>query len=276
MIEINCNGQLIDFQTPKIMGVLNITPDSFYDGGKFKNLKELLQQAEKMIAEGVDFIDLGAYSSRPGATDIQATEEKKRLLPILEELLKQFPTSFYSIDTFRSTVAQEALAMGAHMINDISAGKLDDKMMHVVAKHKVPYILMHMKGTPQTMKSLNQYEHLINDIKYYFSEQIKKARAIGIADVIIDPGFGFAKNSPQNFELLNSLDLLKSFEVPILAGLSRKSMIYKNLNSSPSEALNGTSVLNTIALIKGANILRVHDVKEAKEVIKLCQLAKTI
>jgi len=276
MIEINCNGQLIDFQTPKIMGVLNITPDSFYDGGKFKNLKELLQQAEKMIAEGVDFIDLGAYSSRPGATNIKTSEEKKRLLPILEELLKQFPTSFYSIDTFRSTVAQEALAMGAHMINDISAGKLDDKMMHVVAKHKVPYILMHMKGTPQTMKSLNQYEHLINDIKYYFSEQIKKARAIGIADVIIDPGFGFAKNSPQNFELLNSLDLLKSFEVPILAGLSRKSMIYKNLNTSPSEALNGTSVLNTIALIKGANILRVHDVKEAKEVIKLCQLAKTI
>jgi len=235
MIEINCNGQLIDFKTPKVMGVLNVTPDSFYDGGKYRNLKELLQQTEKMITEGVDFIDLGAYSSRPGATNIKTSEEKKRLLPILEELLKQFPSSFYSIDTFRSSVADEALGMGAHIINDISAGKLDDKMMHVVAKYKVPYILMHMKGTPQTMNSLNQYNNLISDIKFYFSEQIQKARAIGVADVIIDPGFGFAKNNVQNFELLNSLDLFKSFEVPILAGLSRKSMIYKNLGIKPNE-----------------------------------------
>lgn len=272
MMQINCKGQLIDLKTPKVMGVLNITPDSFYDGGKYKDLKQLLQQTERMITEGADFIDLGAYSSRPGATNIEISTEKKRLLPILEELIKEFPSTFYSIDTFRSEVAEDALALGATLINDISAGLLDPQMMKTVGKYKVPYIMMHMKGTPQTMKSLNQYSNLINDIKFYFSKQIQKARHFGIADLIIDPGFGFAKDSLQNFKLLHDLDLLNSFDLPVLAGLSRKSMIYKNLNIDANKALNGTTVLNTIALTKGAKILRVHDVKEAKQAIHLHQL----
>ncbi|WP_317163736.1 dihydropteroate synthase [Psychroflexus maritimus] len=254
------------------MGVLNITPDSFYDGGRYKDSKSVLLQAEKMISEGVDFIDLGAYSSRPGAKNIDENTEKSRLLPILEELVKEFPQTPYSIDTFRSSVAEEALNLGAALINDISAGKLDDQMMATVAKYKVPYVMMHMLGTPQNMQELNSYENIINTINYYFSSQIKKARALGIADIILDPGFGFAKNSHQNFEILHSLNLFKNFEVPLLVGLSRKSMIYRNLGITPSEALNGTSVLNTIAILKGASILRVHDVKEAKEVIELCSL----
>ncbi|MFO7701909.1 MAG: dihydropteroate synthase [Psychroflexus maritimus] len=271
-MHINCKGQLINFKTPKIMGVLNITPDSFYDGGRYKDSKSVLLQAEKMISEGVDFIDLGAYSSRPGAKNIDEDTEKSRLLPILEELVKEFPQTPYSIDTFRSSVAEEALNLGAALINDISAGKLDDQMMATVAKYKVPYVMMHMLGTPQNMQELNSYENIINAINYYFSSQIKKARALGIADIILDPGFGFAKNSNQNFEILHSLNLFKNFEVPLLVGLSRKSMIYRNLGITPSEALNGTSVLNTIAILKGASILRVHDVKEAKEVIELCSL----
>lgn len=272
MMHINCKGQLINFKTPKVMGVLNITPDSFYDGGRYKDSKSVLLQAEKMISEGVDFIDLGAYSSRPGAKNIDENTEKSRLLPILEELVKEFPQTPYSIDTFRSSVAEEALNLGAALINDISAGKLDDQMMATVAKYKVPYVMMHMLGTPQNMQELNSYENIINAINYYFSSQIKKARALGIADIILDPGFGFAKNSNQNFEILHSLNLFKNFEVPLLVGLSRKSMIYRNLGITPSEALNGTSVLNTIAILKGASILRVHDVKEAKEVIELCSL----
>lgn len=272
MMHINCKGQLINFKTPKIMGVLNITPDSFYDGGRYKDSKSVLLQAEKMISEGVDFIDLGAYSSRPGAKNIDEDTEKSRLLPILEELVKEFPQTPYSIDTFRSSVAEEALNLGAALINDISAGKLDDQMMATVAKYKVPYVMMHMLGTPQNMQELNSYENIINAINYYFSSQIKKARALGIADIILDPGFGFAKNSNQNFEILQSLNLFKNFEVPLLVGLSRKSMIYRNLGITASEALNGTSVLNTIAILKGASILRVHDVKEAKEVIELCSL----
>lgn len=272
MMHINCKGQLINFKTPKVMGVLNITPDSFYDGGRYKDSKSVLLQAEKMISEGVDFIDLGAYSSRPGAKNIDENTEKSRLLPILEELVKEFPQTPYSIDTFRASVAEEALNLGAALINDISAGKLDDQMMATVAKYKVPYVMMHMVGAPQNMQELNSYEHIINAINYYFSSQIKKARALGIADIILDPGFGFAKNSHQNFEILHSLNLFKNFEVPLLVGLSRKSMIYRNLGITPSEALNGTSVLNTIAILKGASILRVHDVKEAKEVIELCSL----
>ncbi len=274
-MEINCKGKLISFKTPKVMGVLNITPDSFYDGGKYKDLASVVKQTEKMLNEGADFIDLGAYSSRPGAEDISPTTEKKRLLPILEVLQKEFPNILYSIDTFRATVAEEALLRGAALINDISAGHLDNQMLPTVAKYHVPYVMMHMKGTPQTMKNLNQYDELVSDIKFYFSQQIQKARKYGIADIIIDPGFGFAKNSAQNFELLKSLDLFQHFDVPVLAGLSRKSMIYKTLGITPEEALNGTTVLNSIALAKGAHILRVHDVKEAKEAIQLTQLVQS-
>ncbi len=251
------------------MGILNITPDSFYDGGKYKDPDTILKQAEMMLQEGASFLDVGAYSSRPGATDISTEEELDRIVPIVELLLKHFPDSILSVDTFRSKVAQTCLTHGAAMINDISAGNLDPIMMKTVAAAKVPYIMMHMKGTPQTMKDLNTYTDLLEDICYYFSAKLAEARALGICDLIIDPGFGFAKNITQNFELLQKLDLLKTFEVPILAGISRKSMIYKVLKTEPSHALNGTTALNMIALQKGAKILRVHDVKEAVECITL-------
>jgi dihydropteroate synthase len=268
-MTINCKGKLIDLTLPKVMGILNITPDSFYDGGKYKDPDTILRQAEKMLQEGASFLDVGAYSSRPGATDISTEEELDRIVPIVDLLLKHFPDSILSVDTFRSKVAQTCLTHGAAMINDISAGNLDPFMMKTVAAAKVPYIMMHMKGTPQTMKDLNTYTDLLEDICYYFSAKLAEARALGIYDLIIDPGFGFAKNITQNFELLQKLDLLSTFEVPILAGISRKSMIYKVLNTEPSHALNGTTALNMIALQKGAKILRVHDVKEAVECLTL-------
>jgi len=266
---INCKGRLIDFSTPRIMGILNLTPDSFYDGGHRSGLKEHLRQAEKMLKEGTDFIDVGAYSSRPGATDISEDEELQRILPVIEELVKEFPQVILSADTFRSRVARQCIEAGATMINDISAGNLDGKMMETVAQLQIPYIMMHMRGNPQTMKDLNSYDDLIQDIIFYFSEKIDQARELGINDIIIDPGFGFSKNVAQNFELLSKLELFTNLELPILAGLSRKSLIYKSLNISPEEALNGTTILNTISLRKGANILRVHDVKEAVECVKL-------
>ena len=268
---INCKGKLIDLTTPKVMGILNITPDSFYDGGRRQSITEHLNLAKKMLQEGTDFIDVGAYSSRPGAKDISEEEELQRVLPVIDALVETFPEIIISIDTFRSEVARQGVEAGAAMVNDISAGNLDEKMMKTVAKLKVPYIIMHMKGTPQTMKDLNQYEDLTQDILYYFSEKFDKARALGINDLIIDPGFGFSKNIDQNFELLSRLDLLKNLELPILAGLSRKSLIYKTFKTTPDNALNGTTVLNTVALLKGAHILRVHDVKEAVECIKLMQ-----
>ncbi len=268
-MQINCKGKLIDLKTPKVMGVLNLTPDSFYDGGQYKNLKDALTQVEKMLDEGATFIDVGAYSSKPGAHHISEEEELSRLLPILSEILKCFPEILISVDTFRSNVAKSAIEAGACIINDISAGNLDDKMMQTVAALQVPYIMMHMKGTPQTMKELNNYDDLIQDVNFYFSEKISQAKSLGINDFIIDPGFGFAKNISQNFELLHNLEALHFHDVPILAGVSRKSMIYKTLQTTPQQALNGTSVLNTIAIQKGAKILRVHDVKEASEVIQL-------
>lgn len=224
-----------------------------------------------MLKEGATFLDLGAYSSRPGANDISLEEELSRMLPAIELILNEFPEAMLSIDTFRAEVAEKGIHAGAAMINDISAGKLDENMLPVIAKYQVPYIMMHMKGTPQTMKEFNQYEDLTADILFYFSERIKAAREIGINDIIIDPGFGFAKNIDQNFELLSKLEIFKNLDLPILAGISRKSMIWKKLNISADEALNGTTVLNTTALLKGANILRVHDVKEAVECIKLTQ-----
>ncbi|MEM5566735.1 dihydropteroate synthase [Psychroserpens sp. AS72] len=253
------------------MGILNVTPDSFYDGGNYTNKTAIMSQVKTMIDQGASFIDVGGYSSRPNADDVSVEEELKRVIPIIELIGNEFPETLISVDTFRSQVAEQAIEAGACMINDISAGHLDDNMLKTVAKLKVPYIMMHMKGTPKTMKTLTNYDDLVKDILFYFSERIAEARDLGIVDIIIDPGFGFAKTVEQNFELLNKFELLKMTDLPILAGLSRKSMIYKTLNSSQEEALNGTTILNTIALQKGATILRVHDVKEAMECIKLTQ-----
>lgn len=251
------------------MGILNITPNSFYDGGKFETDKAILSQVEKMLSEGADFIDIGACSSKPNAENVSENEELKRICPVVELILKKYPETIISIDTFRSEVARNCIENGAAIINDISAGNLDDKMMETVAKYGVPYIMMHMKGTPQTMQSLANYDNIIKEMLFYFSEKVALARNFGIKDLIIDPGFGFAKTLEQNFEVLQKLELFQLLELPILAGLSRKSMIYKTLDSTPENALNGTTALNMIALQKGAKILRVHDVKEANECVNL-------
>lgn len=270
-MTINCKGQLIDLTTPRVMGILNLTPDSFYDGGFYKQESAILKQIERMLSEGATFIDIGAYSSRPNAIHISEEEELKRLLPIVDLAVKNFPEILISIDTFRSKVALEAVENGACMINDISAGKMDGNMMKTIAHLKVPYIMMHMQGTPQNMQQNVTYDNLIKDILFYFSERIALARSLGIIDIIADPGFGFSKTRTQNFELLNHLDLFRILEMPILVGFSRKSMVYKTLNTTAENALNGTTVLNTIALQKNANILRVHDVREAIECISLSQ-----
>lgn len=256
------------------MGILNITPNSFYDGGKFKYEKEVLLQVEKMIFEGASIIDIGAYSSKPNAEFVSEAEEIERLRPIFLVLKKNFPELIISIDTFRSSVAEFSLQNGASIINDISAGSLDQKMFEVIAKYQVPYVMMHMKGTPQTMQKFVDYENLVKEILFYFSEKIALARSFGIIDLIIDPGFGFAKTLDQNFEILQKLELFSCFEMPILVGFSRKSMIYKTLETTAEFALNGTTVLNTIALQRGAKILRVHDVKEAVECIRLFEKVK--
>ena len=266
---INCKGHLIDLTTPRIMGILNVTPDSFYDGGVYKSDLDILQQVEKMLSEGATFIDVGAYSSRPNAEHISETEELSRLLPIIQVLVKEFPSIILSIDTFRSKIAHEAIEVGASLINDISGGNLDDNMFSTIAKLQVPYIMMHMVGTPQNMQSNVTYDDLLKDIILYFSKKIFKLRQIGVNDLIIDPGFGFSKTLDQNFELLQKMQLLNTFKLPILAGLSRKSMLYKLLNTSVDKALNATTAANMIALNQGAGILRVHDVKEAKEAIMI-------
>jgi len=251
------------------MGIINATPNSFYAESRRTSETEILKQVEQMLKDGADFIDVGGYSTPPGAPKVEEPEELKRVLPAVEKILKHFPETLISVDTFRASVAEKSIEAGAAIINDIAAGSLDPGMMKTVAKYQVPYIMMHMRGTPQTMKELNQYDDLVQDILFYFSEKINTARTLGINDLIVDPGFGFAKNISQNFELLSKLELFKTFDLPILAGLSRKSLIYKTLNNSAQEALNGTTFLNTIALSKGANILRVHDVKEAVECTKL-------
>ena len=253
------------------MGILNITPNSFYDGGIYSLEKNAIAQVEKMLKEGATFIDIGAYSSKPNAEFVSQEEELIRIIPVVKAILKEFPDALLSIDTFRSTVAQECLNNGAALINDISAGSLDEKMMEVISKYNIPYIMMHLRGTPQTMQNQTNYDNLIKEMITYFSDKVNKARSLGINDLIIDPGFGFAKTTDQNYEILSNLELFKILELPILAGVSRKSMIYKTLDSNPDEALNGTSVLNTIAISKGATIIRVHDVKEALECVKLCE-----
>ncbi|WP_379040624.1 dihydropteroate synthase [Pedobacter alpinus] len=269
---LNVAGQIVDLSEPKVMGILNITPDSFYSGSRQQSENELLRNAEKMLSEGADFLDLGAYSTRPGATDITAEEESLRLIPAIKCIAKEFPAAIISVDTFRANIAKKAVENGAHIINDISGGTLDDKMFETMGKLNVPYILMHIKGNPQNMVHQNNYENMMQEILYHLSERIAQLKAFGVKDVILDPGFGFAKDIAQNYQLLKKLDYFSLLAYPILAGLSRKSMIWKSLNTSANEALNGTSVLNTFALQAGASILRVHDVKEAKECIQLFQL----
>jgi len=273
-MTINCKGELVDLKTPKVMGILNLTPDSFFDGGKYKDEASILNQVEYMLNHGATFIDMGAYSSRPGAEHVPEDEELKRMIPVINLILKKFPDTLISVDTFRCKVAAESIEHGAAMINDISAGNLDEAMFDTVANHQVPYIMMHMKGTPQSMQKQATYDNLINDLRYYFSEKIKETTSKKINDIIIDPGFGFAKTKGQNYTLLNHLDMFQTFGLPILIGLSRKSMIYKVLESSPQEALNGTTALHTVALLKGANIIRAHDVKEAVECVKLVTALK--
>ena len=263
-------GRVYSLDKPKIMGILNLTPDSFFDGSRVSlEEKMILSTAEKMISEGADFLDLGGYSTRPGAMDISMEEEIRRVAPAISLIKREFPEILISVDTFRSEVAKTAVESGADLINDISAGNLDSKMLATVAQLNVPYIAMHMRGTPQTMQGETVYKDLVPEILFYFSEKLDTFRKLGIKDVIIDPGFGFAKTREQNFQLLRDLKSLRSLGLPILAGVSRKSMIYKTLQISPSEALNGTTALNMFALSQGANILRVHDVKEAKETVTL-------
>jgi len=270
--SLNIKGNLISLEKTKIMGVINVTPDSFYSGSRSVQLDETLKKAERMLNEGANFLDIGGYSSRPGADDISESEEIQRVTPIISAIKKRFPESIISIDTFRSEVARQAVEIGADIINDISGGELDENMFELVGKLKIPYIMMHMKGTPQNMVEMNNYEHMMHEIIDYFNKKINKLNDKGVNDILIDPGFGFAKNIKQNFELLNKLDQLNILERPILVGISRKSMVYKSLGTTPSEALNGTTVVNTLALERGAKILRVHDVKEAVEVAKLVDL----
>jgi dihydropteroate synthase len=268
-MTINCKGQLVDLTLPKVMGILNVTPNSFFDGGRYNNDSEILSQVEKMLLNGATFIDIGAYSSKPSAEFVSEEEELQRIVPIVQLILEHFPETLISIDTFRSEVAKACIENGAAIINDISAGILDDKMLEMIAKYNVPYIMMHMRGTPQTMQTMTNYDNIIKEILFYFSERIAQARSLGINDLIVDPGFGFAKTLEQNYEVLQKMELFQMLELPLLTGVSRKSMIYKTLHSSAEEALNGTTVLNTIALTKGAKILRVHDVREAIECVTL-------
>ncbi|APA00687.1 dihydropteroate synthase [Flavobacterium commune] len=268
-MTINCKGQLIDLSQPKVMGILNITPNSFFDGGKYSSEEEIIAKVEKMLAEGATFIDIGAYSSKPSAEYVSEEEELNRIVPVVQLLVKHFPEILISIDTFRSEVARACIENGAAMINDISAGNLDDKMLEIIAQYNVPYIMMHMRGTPQNMQSMTEYEDIVKEVLLYFSEKISQARSLGINDLIVDPGFGFAKTITQNYEVMRKLELFHILELPILIGISRKSMIHKTLEITADEALNGTTVLNTIALTKGAQILRVHDVAAAVECVKL-------
>jgi dihydropteroate synthase len=268
--SIHIKGKLHEFSTPCVMGIINVTPDSFYDGGTLKTDKTILSQAEKMLNEGAVFLDVGGYSSRPDADDVSENEETERVVPVVALLVKNFPEVLLSVDTFRSGVAQKAVEAGAALINDISAGELDSKMLSTVASLNVPYIMMHMRGTPKTMQSLTAYDNITLDVARYFSKKIAAARALGITDIIVDPGFGFAKTTQQNFRLFNELDtFIRLMEMPVLVGISRKSMIYKTLGQTPQEALNGTTALHALALEKGAAILRVHDVKQAMECIQL-------
>ena len=271
-MNISCKGKLIDLTKPKIMGILNLTPDSFYDGGLFNNTDLALAQTEKMLQEGATFIDVGGASSKPGAVEISIDEELARVLPIIEEIQKRFPEAIISIDTYRSVVAQQAVATGAAIVNDISGGNLDAKMLGTVgALGGVPYIAMHMQGKPQNMQDNPSYDNVLVEMRSFFAAKIDEAHKVGIHDIIIDPGFGFGKTLDHNYSLLKNLSSMQMDGIPMLIGLSRKSMIHKLLEIEAADALNGTTVLNTIALQQGAQILRVHDVKEAQQAIHLIE-----
>ncbi|SHI64581.1 Dihydropteroate synthase [Tangfeifania diversioriginum] len=275
--SINLGGKLIEFSNPVVMGIINVTPDSFYDGGKLEDEKVLLSAVEKMITDGASFIDIGAVSTKPGAAMVSTKEELGRLLPAVHAIRKNFPGIHLSVDTFRSWVAVRVIdEIGPIIVNDISGGTLDSKMFETIGKMNVPYILTHIQGTPRTMQEDPHYEDVVRDVSNWLSERVKKLTKLGVKDVIIDPGFGFGKNIQHNYDLLNRLDSFKVFQLPVMVGLSRKSMICKLLNCSPEEALNGTSVLNSMALLGGADILRVHDVKEAIEAIKIYEALKSI
>ena len=269
MQTINCKGTLIDLVRPRVMGIINVTPDSFYDGGVTTLEHQIIKQASQMLDQGATILDVGGYSSRPGATDISEEQEIDRVIPAIKAIIEAYPKALISIDSFRSNVVKQAVKAGACIANDISAGKLDPKMIETIGDLQIPYCMMHMRGTPQTMKSLTDYKNITKEVLFYFSERVAAARAHNINDIIIDPGFGFAKTTHQNFELLNHLELFESLDIPLLAGVSRKSMIYKTLDITPKKALNGTTALHMVALQKGARILRVHDVQPAIECIKL-------
>lgn len=270
---VNLKGKLLDLAVPTVMAILNITPDSFYAGSRSNTVDDALRRAEGFLNDGAKFIDIGAYSSRPGAAELSPDEELQRLLPVIEAITKKLPEAILSIDTFRALVAKEAILAGAHMINDISAGSMDEAMFETVAELQVPYVIMHMKGTPQTMQQHTQYQDIGMEVVSYFAAKVTALKKLGVKDIIIDPGFGFAKTLEQNYELFRQMDNLQVIGLPMLVGISRKSMIYKLLDTTPEAALNGTTVLNTLALQKGAAILRVHDVREAVECIKILTLA---
>ena len=273
--NINCRGNLVSLSKPLIMGVLNVNFDSFYSSSRIAGKKEFIPRIAKMIEDGMDILDLGAYSSRPGADFVPEEEEKRRLEGVISEVMKEFPDLILSVDTFRSEIARFSVDQGVSIINDISGGSLDDKMFKTIAELKVPYILMHMRGTPQTMKEMTDYKDILKEIYQYFDKKLNQLKELGVEDVVLDLGYGFAKNLDQNYFLLNHQNYFQSLNRPILTGISRKSMIYKLLDSTPEQALNGTSVLNFKALEKGANILRVHDVREAKEVVKIFEKLTT-
>jgi dihydropteroate synthase len=273
-LTLNSKGRTIDLIEPSVMAILNLTPDSFYTNSRSQDIETALLKTADFLAAGAKFIDLGAYSSRPGAANISTTEELDRLIPVVESIVKAHPTALLSVDTFRSAVAEAAINAGAHLINDISGGTLDENMFTTVAKLQVPYIMMHMKGTPQNMQQQTNYDHVLADVLKFITEQVTKLHLLGVNDIVVDPGFGFAKTLNQNYQLLNQLEEFTKLNLPILVGFSRKSMVSKVLETNAANALNGTSVLNTAALMKGASILRVHDVKEAIECIKLVQKIK--
>jgi len=269
--SLNCRGKLIQMDKALIMGILNISDNSFFDGGKFNNIDSALKKTEEMLKDGADIIDIGAVSTKPGAKDMDINKELQRLIPILTEIKKQFPEAIISVDTWRAKAAKESLDIGADIINDISGGQFDDKMMEVVGKYDAPYILMHTKGKPNEMQKNPSYTDVMTEVKTYFSKQIAQAKECGINDIVLDPGFGFGKTVEHNYKILHALSEFNIFNKLVLVGISRKSMINNVLEIEAKQALNGTTVLNTIALLNGADILRVHDVKEAKEAVLLVE-----
>ncbi|WP_068595576.1 dihydropteroate synthase [Vaginella massiliensis] len=268
-MTINCKGTLIDLSRPKIMGIINTTPDSFYDGGSSETLDLILKKAEKFLSEGATFLDIGGYSTKPGAENVSEDLELQRTVPVVEAIVKRFPEALLSVDTFRSKVARKTIEAGAHLINDVSGGSLDNQMFSTIADLQVPYVLMHMQGTPQTMQNDPKYQDVTLEVNQFLLEKAKQLQQMKVSDIILDPGFGFAKTLDHNYELFNKLELIGFGEFPVLVGISRKSMLYKLLNTTPKEVLAGTSALNLLALQKGAKILRVHDVKEAQQMIKI-------